>query len=291
MPAKLHGSVTISKSWVILQKGLSHSVYVSRVRAFFGHFWRFLLRFRRNLTLRLSCSSKFFGKNGNWKDDSLSGLTVALALALVPEAIAFAFIAGVDPLIGLWAAVIQILFGVLKLGRFIRLVPHPVMIGFVNGLAIVILMAIVSVGLLAFLLFKDSPTVSNVLAQAPGNPNEILKGAFPPIARPDAVDWLGYWQFLLKTAFIVAMVGIAESLMTLQLIDEITETRDQGNRECLAQDSECSLRIVWRDGWLRDDRSIADQHQIRWTRENIRNCRGSGARCFHHGWRTRDRDL
>lgn len=131
---------------------------------------------------------------GNLKNDSLSGLTVALAL--VPEAIAFSFIAGVNPLIGLWAAVfmgfitaafggrpgmisgatgaiaivagkavekgnevggeamglqflfavimiagiIQITFGLLKLGRFIRLVPHPVMIGFVNGLAIVILL-------------------------------------------------------------------------------------------------------------------------------------------------------
>ena len=135
----------------------------------------------------------FSKKSGNLKDDSLSGLTVALAL--VPEAIAFSFIAGVNPLVGLWAAVfmgfitaacggrpgmisgatgaiavvagkavqygdnlgdglglqflfavimvagcIQILFGVLKLGRFIRLVPHPVMIGFVNGLAIVICM-------------------------------------------------------------------------------------------------------------------------------------------------------
>jgi len=131
---------------------------------------------------------------GSWKDDILSGFTVALAL--VPEAIAFSFAAGVDPLVGLWAAVfmgfitasvggrpgmisgatgaiavvvgkavqygdaqgeglglqylftvimlagvIQIVFGLLRLGRFIRLVPHPVMMGFVNGLAIVILMA------------------------------------------------------------------------------------------------------------------------------------------------------
>ena len=133
----------------------------------------------------------FQKREGNLKNDCLSGLTVALAL--VPEAIAFSFIAGVNPLVGLWAAVfmgfitsacggrpgmisgatgaiavvagkavahgngiseglglqflfavimvaglIQILFGVLRLGRFIRLVPHPVMIGFVNGLAIVI---------------------------------------------------------------------------------------------------------------------------------------------------------
>lgn len=141
----------------------------------------------------------FTKKNGNWKDDTLSGLTVALAL--VPEAIAFSFIAGVDPIVGLWSAVflglitssfggrpgmisgatgaiavvvaksvemgnevgagmgidnlgmqylfatlmlaglIQFLVGVLKLGRFIRLVPHPVMMGFVNGLAILILIS------------------------------------------------------------------------------------------------------------------------------------------------------
>ena len=126
-------------------------------------------------------------KAGNLKNDVLSGLTVALAL--VPEAVAFAFVAGVEPLVGLYAAfmvglitsifggrpgmisgatgamavvmvslvaihgvqylfatvvltgVIQILAGVFKLGKFIRLVPHPVMLGFVNGLAIVIFLA------------------------------------------------------------------------------------------------------------------------------------------------------
>ncbi|MDF2377628.1 MAG: SulP family inorganic anion transporter [Verrucomicrobiales bacterium] len=281
----------------------------------------------------------FRKKNGNYKDDILSGLTVALAL--VPEAIAFSFAAGVDPLVGLWAAVfmgfitsafggrpgmisgatgaiavvagkavehgdqmgaglglqylfavimiagiIQITFGALKLGRFIRLVPHPVMIGFVNGLAIVILMAqfpsfrdtetgewltgqslgimiglvaltmaiihffpkltravpsslvaIVSVGLLAFFFFKDSSTVSNVLAQSADNPDGKLAGSFPLPALPNGIAWATEWQFLLKTAFIIAMVGIIESLMTLQLIDEITETRGQGNRECVAQGS------------------------------------------------------
>ncbi len=126
-------------------------------------------------------------KVANMKNDVLSGLTVALAL--VPEAVAFAFVAGVDPLVGLYAAfmvglitsifggrpgmisgatgamavvmvslvaiygvqylfatvvltgLIQILAGVFKLGKFIRLVPHPVMLGFVNGLAIVIFLA------------------------------------------------------------------------------------------------------------------------------------------------------
>ncbi|WP_448566804.1 SulP family inorganic anion transporter [Thalassotalea ganghwensis] len=124
---------------------------------------------------------------GNLKNDVLSGLTVALAL--VPEAVAFAFVAGVEPMVGLYAAfmvglitsifggrpgmisgatgamavvmvslvalhgvqylfatvvltgVLQILAGIFKLGKFIRLVPHPVMLGFVNGLAIVIFLA------------------------------------------------------------------------------------------------------------------------------------------------------
>ncbi|MDO6446655.1 SulP family inorganic anion transporter [Colwellia sp. 1_MG-2023] len=126
-------------------------------------------------------------KVGNLKNDVLSGLTVALAL--VPEAVAFAFVAGVEPLVGLYAAfmvglitsifggrpgmisgatgamavvmvslvaihgveylfacvvltgILQILAGIFKLGKFIRLVPHPVMLGFVNGLAIVIFLA------------------------------------------------------------------------------------------------------------------------------------------------------
>jgi len=126
-------------------------------------------------------------KVSNLKNDVLSGLTVALAL--VPEAVAFAFVAGVDPLVGLYAAfivglitavfggrpgmisgatgamavvmvslvaihgveylfatvvltgILQILAGIFKLGKFIRLVPHPVMLGFVNGLAIVIFLA------------------------------------------------------------------------------------------------------------------------------------------------------
>ncbi len=126
-------------------------------------------------------------KVSNLKNDVLSGLTVALAL--VPEAVAFAFVAGVAPLVGLYAAflvglitsvfggrpgmisgatgamavvmvslvaihgveylfatvvltgVLQILAGIFKLGKFIRLVPHPVMLGFVNGLAIVIFLA------------------------------------------------------------------------------------------------------------------------------------------------------
>ena len=126
-------------------------------------------------------------KSQSMKNDLLSGLTVALAL--VPEAVAFAFVAGVEPLVGLYAAfmvglitaiiggrpgmisgatgalavvmvalvadhgveylfatvvlmgILQILAGIFRLGKFIRLVPHPVMLGFVNGLAIVIFLS------------------------------------------------------------------------------------------------------------------------------------------------------
>lgn len=283
----------------------------------------------------------FQKKRGNLKDDSLSGLTVALAL--VPEAIAFSFIAGVNPLVGLWAAVfmgfitsafggrpgmisgatgaiavvagkafefgqeqgglgaqyifavimvagvIQIIFGLCKLGRFIRLVPHPVMIGFVNGLAIVIglgqlgffkkvtgedasgarmmewiagnemstmlglvlvtmaiihffpklskalpstLVAIVVVGLISLIL-PDSRSIADILRENTGVAS--LSGAFPLPSWPSEVDFAAHWQFILKVGFTIAMVGIIESLMTLQLIDELTETRGKGNRECLAQ--------------------------------------------------------
>jgi len=279
-------------------------------------------------------------RNGNWKDDTLSGLTVALAL--VPEAIAFSFIAKVDPLVGLWAAVflgfitssfggrpgmisgatgaiavvvakvvdignqaglergiedlglqylfatimvagvIQILFGIGKLGRFVRLVPHPVMMGFVNGLAIVILMsqfasfqdaagvwlpqneivtmsilaavtmaiihflpkftnavpsilvAILVVGGASYFNLFDTKTIEDVLRGGGGDGQ--LKGAFPPLAWPGDIVWDKVTIFLIVgTAFSAAMVGIIESLMTLQLIDDMTETRGSGNRECLAQ--------------------------------------------------------
>jgi len=281
-------------------------------------------------------------RNGNWKDDTLSGLTVALAL--VPEAIAFSFIAGVNPLVGLWAAVfmgfitasfggrpgmisgatgaiavvigklvkkgnevgaergiddlglqylfagvmiaglIQILFGVLRLGRFIRLVPHPVMMGFVNGLAIVILIAqfgsfkdhagawlpqneivmmsilaavtmaiihflpkltnavpsilvaIVAVGGASYFGLFETKTIENVLSAGSGTGE--LKGSFPVPVWPGDIVWDQATLFLiLGAAFSTAMVGIVESLMTMQLIDDMTETRGQGNRECLAQGS------------------------------------------------------
>jgi len=297
----------------------------------------------------------FKKQNGNWKDDTLSGLTVALAL--VPEAIAFSFIAGVGPLVGLWAAVfmglitsafggrpgmisgstgaiaivvaivvrvgnehgkeigvtdlgiqylfavimiagiIQILFGLARLGRFIRLVPHPVMMGFVNGLAIVILIgqfgffkeplmeggvavlengqkvmtwmgtndmmkmgglalitmtiihflpkltnavpsilvAILVVGGISYSGLIDTKTISDVLFEGWGS--RELSASLPELSLPTDIPWRreGVALLIIGTAFSAAMVGIIESLMTLQLIDDLTETRGSGNRESLAQ--------------------------------------------------------
>ncbi len=267
------------------------------------------------------------------RNDVLSGLTVALAL--VPEAIAFAFVAGVEPLVGLYGAfmmgiitaivggrpgmisgatgamavvmvalvsshgveylfaavlltgLIQILAGVLRLGKFIRIVPYPVMLGFVNGLAIVIflaqlqqfqvpgadgamswmtgntlsimlglvgltmaiiyflpkltvaipasLAAIVTITLLVIFLNLDARTVQDVLRDMTGDPAASIAGGLPTFHIPMVpIDWETL-KVILPYSIILAGVGLIESLLTLTLIDEITETRGQGNRECIGQ--------------------------------------------------------
>ena len=291
-------------------------------------------------------------QTANAKNDILSGLTVALAL--VPEAVAFAFVAGVNPLVGLYAAfmiglitsifggrpgmisgatgalavvmvhlvkegnamgapeeelglyylfatvvlmgIIQMLAGVLKLGKFVRLIPHPVMMGFVNGLAIVIflsqlgmfptvipdevsfwsfdkwlpdlmantsfwlmlllvlvtmgimfglpkltkklpeaLIAIVVVSMIVILGDIDVATVGSFIRDGGG---EGLKGGLPQFQTelfskiPFTMETL---KFIAPYAFILAAIGLIESLMTLNLLDELTETRGNTNRECLAQ--------------------------------------------------------
>ncbi|GAB5557777.1 MAG: SulP family inorganic anion transporter [Schleiferiaceae bacterium] len=266
----------------------------------------------------------FKKKESNLKDELLSGITVALAL--VPEAIAFSFIAGLSPLIGLYSAfflglitsvfggrpgmisgatgaiavvivslvvshgqeyvfaavilmgVIQMLVGVLKLGKFIRLVPQSVIYGFVNGLAIVIfmaqfaqfktldelgnaswisgtplyvmgglvlltmviiwglpkltkvvpssLMAILSVSLLVIGLDIDTKTIGDLAT---------VSGAFPDFHIPEIPLTWDAFMIVLPYSAIMAGVGLIESLLTLTLIDEITETRGNGNRESLAQ--------------------------------------------------------
>ncbi len=268
---------------------------------------------------KLGCASRLCFKN-----ELLSGLTVALAL--VPEAVAFAFVAGVDPLVGLYAAfmvgllaaifggrpgmisgatgamavvmvalvaehgveylfaavvltgLIQLGAAVLRLGKFIRIVPHPVMLGFVNGLAIVIflaqlqnfqvisdegvkewlsgdpliifagliiltmsiihflpkltgafpasLAAIIAVSLLVFGLNLDTATVGDLAS---------IKGGLPSFHVPSVPFNSETLMIILPYAFILAAVGLIESLLTLSLIDEVTNTRGRGNRECMGQ--------------------------------------------------------
>jgi SulP family sulfate permease len=273
----------------------------------------------------------FQKKRGTFKNDILSGITVALAL--VPEAVAFSFVAGVEPQVGLFSAfmvgliaatfggrpgmisgatgavavviaplvashgveylfaaivlagIIQIAIGLLRWGKFIRLVPHPVMLGFVNGLAIIIFMSqfeafktetsdghhawitgaplLVILGLIAltmaithFLpkltkavpaalaaivvctfasmgldrLGLHTPTVAEMAGGS-------LAGGFPPLRIPDIPLDFETLKILFSFAAPVAAVGLIESLMTLTLIDEITETRGRGNRECIGQGS------------------------------------------------------
>ncbi len=258
------------------------------------------------------------------KNDILSGLTVALAL--VPEAVAFAFVAGVDPLVGLYAAfmiglitaafggrpgmisgatgalavvmvtlvaqhgvqylfaavilmgIIQIGVGLLRLGKFIRMVPHPVMLGFVNGLAIVIFLAqlesfkfadesgakqwlegealwlmlglvALTMAIIHFLpkLTKAIPSslaaiivVSGIVigfgldSRTVGDMAEI-GGGLPEFNIPDIeFTWETLW-IILPYSLIFAAIGLIESLLTLSLIDEITETRGRGNTECIGQ--------------------------------------------------------
>jgi SulP family sulfate permease len=296
----------------------------------------------------------------NAKNDILSGLTVALAL--VPEAVAFAFVAGIDPLVGLYGAfmmglitsvfggrpgmisgatgamavvmvslikegnligsemtvphyslglqylfltlllvgLIQISAGVFKLGKFVRLIPHSVMMGFVNGLAIVIFLSqldmfkkfklddsgnriinngeyvkewltgstmgimvalvlltmaimyflpkitkkipsaltaiiVVSAIGIALLGHYDISTVGSFIRDGGGTG---LKGGLPTF-QSETFTWIPLNFETLKLIFpyalILAAVGLIESLMTLNLIDELTDTRGNSNRECVAQ--------------------------------------------------------
>jgi len=278
--------------------------------------------------ITLTCPGKKCVRN-----DVLSGLTVALAL--VPEAVAFAFVAGVEPLVGLYGAfmmgiitaifggrpgmisgatgamavvmvslvslhgveylfaaivltgVIQILAGVFRLGKFIQLVPFPVMLGFVNGLAIVIflaqlkqfqvlgdngqldwmsgaplyimigliiltmaiihylprltvtvpasLVAIVTVTLLVLVFNLDARSVVDVLRDMSGNAEATIAGGFPTLHIPDLPYTWETLQIILPYSIILAGVGLIESLLTLNLIDELTESRGQNNRECVGQ--------------------------------------------------------
>ncbi len=292
---------------------------------------------------------KLIYKNGGAtaKFDILSGLTVALAL--VPEAIAFAIAADVPPIAGLYAAcivglitaaiggrpgmisgatgalavvmvhlvsegnaigqqfsqpvqnyglvvlfatvilmgIIQVLAGVFRLGKFIRMVPHPVMLGFVNGLAIVIglaqfkqfkvpdaagnlvwmtgaplyimialviatmliiqllpkltrmvpstLAAIVILSLVVIVFQLDTLTVKDVLVNMTGNPEATMAAGLPDFNIPAIDTGWATLKLIVPYAFILAAIGLIESLLTLTLIDELTETQGKSNQECIGQ--------------------------------------------------------
>ena len=261
---------------------------------------------------------------GQIKTDTLSGLTVALAL--VPEAVAFAFVAQVHPLVGLYAAFIvglitavfggrpgmisgatgalavvmvslvvnhgveylfatvvlmgllQIFAGVMRWGKFIRMVPHPVMLGFVNGLAIVIglaqlsqfkvkdgagdlvwmtgspfyimlglvvltmiiiwlapkvtkaipapLLAIVAISLIVIGFDLDIPRVGDMAT---------ISGGLPQFHIPMVPLNLETLQIIFPYAAILAAIGLIESLLTLNLVSEMTDTHGGASRESLAQ--------------------------------------------------------
>lgn len=262
--------------------------------------------------------------------DILSGLTVALAL--VPEAVAFAFVAGVHPLVGLYAAfivglitgifggragmisgatgalavvmvslvsehgveylfatvvlmgLIQLFVGAMHWGKFIRLVPHPVMLGFVNGLAIVIFLAQMShfqiggevsghgvsggewlsgmplwlmlgLTLLTMALIQFTPKVITNIVPAPlfsilvvsliviGLNLDVrtvqdlatIQGGLPTFHIPMVPLTLDTLFIIAPYSIILAAIGLIESLLTLNLVGEMTDTRGGASKECLAQ--------------------------------------------------------
>lgn len=256
----------------------------------------------------------------NYRTEILSGLTVAMAL--IPEAVAFALIAGLSPLTGLYAAfmmglvtsilggrpgmisgatgavavilvalakshgveyifatvilagIIQVTAGALKLGKLMRLVPHPVIFGFVNGLAIIIFMSqldqfkdpsgawmtgtplyvLLGLVVLTMAIIWGLPKLSKAI---PASLVAILSvfgiviafgietktvgdiasisGGFPPFHIPVIPFTFETLALIFPYAAIMAGVGLIESLLTLNIIDEITETRGRGNKEAAAQ--------------------------------------------------------
>ena len=304
-----------------------------------------------NQSLILSLASKYH-LAGSPRKDILSGLTVALAL--VPEAIAFAFVAHVEPLVGLYAAffvgfitsvfggrsgmisgatgamavvmvglvvahgaeylfativltgLIQVCAGLLRFGKFIRLVPYPVMLGFVNGLAIVIFLAqlgqfksndkskidvvsseetghsaldvvfsggwlqgtemgiMLALTLLTMAIIVLLPKLPNVGKLIPAPLASIIivsvlaisfgldtksvgdlasvSGGLPTFHIPTVPFNLETLFIIIPFAFTLAGIGLVESLLTLTLIDEITDTKGNPNLECFGQGL---ANLVW----------------------------------------------
>ena len=252
------------------------------------------------------------------RTEILAGLTTSFAL--VPECIAFALVAHLNPWVGLYGAfiictlmallggrpgmisgaagsmavvivalvvqhgvqyllatvllsgVLMMVFGALRLGKLVRMVPHPVMLGFVNGLAIIIamaqlehfkngehwlqgsslwlmlglvaltmaivyglpkltrsvppaLVAILGVGLLSYGLQLPTRTLGDMAH---------IAGGLPSLVWPDIPWSLATLRIIAPYALLMALVGLLETLLTLNLTDEITQSRGRTNRECVA---------------------------------------------------------
>ena len=265
------------------------------------------------------------------RTELLSGLTVALAL--IPEAVAFAFVAGVHPLVGLYAAflvglvtavlggrpgmisgatgalavvmvalvaehgveylfatvvlmgVLQIFAGLMQWGKFIRLVPHPVMLGFVNGLAIVIFLAqltqfkvpgtaeisghgssggewlsggslymmLALVALTMFIIYI-MPRITRIIPSPLAGIGVVaglviffgldvprvgdmasIQGTLPPFHIPSVPLSWEMFEIILPYSIILAAIGLIESLLTLNLVGEMTGKRGGASQECIAQ--------------------------------------------------------
>jgi len=265
------------------------------------------------------------------RTELLSGLTVALAL--IPEAVAFAFVAGVHPLVGLYAAflvglvtavlggrpgmisgatgalavvmvalvaehgveylfatvvlmgILQIIAGVMQWGKFIRLVPHPVMLGFVNGLAIVIFLAqltqfkvpgtaevsghgssggewlsgsslymMLALVVLTMFIIYIMPRITRIIPSPLAGIGVVaglviffgldvprvgdmasIQGTLPPFHIPSVpVNWETL-EIIFPYAVILAAIGLIESLLTLNLVGEMTGKRGGASQECIAQ--------------------------------------------------------
>ncbi|WP_047984670.1 SulP family inorganic anion transporter [Ornithinibacillus californiensis] len=248
---------------------------------------------------------------GNIRGDILAGIVVAIAL--IPEAIAFSVIAGVDPMVGLYASfaiavtiafvggrpgmisaatgatallmvtlvaehglqyllaatiltgVIQIVMGVLKLGRLMKFVPRSVMIGFVNALAIMIFMAQLEhfsganwqmyamlAGALAiiyilprFVKVIPAPLVAIVVITAiaiftgsgvktVGDMGELTQ-SLPIFLFPDIPLNFETLQIIFPYALSIAIVGLVESLLTASIVDDMTDTKSDKNKEARGQ--------------------------------------------------------
>lgn len=263
-----------------------------------------------------------FRQKVDYKIEVLSGLTVAMAL--IPEAVAFALLAHLSPLTGLYAAFVMCLVtsifggrpgmisgatgaiavvivalvqqhgveyvfatvilagllqagaGLLKLGKLMRLVPQPVIFGFVNGLAIIIftsqfvqfqddshqwltgssLYIFLGLVLVTMLIIWGLPrltkavpaslvailTIFGIVYFGGIDTNTVgdvasISGGFPPFHIPDLPFTFETLRIIFPYAAIVAAVGLIESLLTLNILDQITETRGKSNREAIAQGS------------------------------------------------------